>query len=183
MSVPITAEDRELVEMLRTQVREEFDSRVGPLQKQMATLMQRSSRPPGAVLEQIALTEPSLGAQLAVDVGFQSFTRSVLTSHSHYATELRLPPSRKGTPVTGVTPTEYLPQRIWGQPAFPLRLHDLMPVLSVGLEVWQRRIHEGKQLRAERPGGAGKRAEADHGDHLDRGDCQGRDHRQHREGE
>jgi hypothetical protein len=42
------------------------------------------------------------------------------------------PPSRKAaTPVSGISPTEYLTQRIWGPAQFPLRLHEIMPVLPV----------------------------------------------------
>jgi HK97 family phage major capsid protein len=34
-------------------------------------------------------------------------------------------------PVSGISPTEYLPQRIWGVAQFPLRLREIMPVMPV----------------------------------------------------
>jgi HK97 family phage major capsid protein len=130
-------EDQELVNALRVTLNEvfdeKFDQRMAPMQKQVKGLMERASRPPGSALEHASLDPVmSLSRQLLDDGGFQAFTKSVMTSKSSYATEVRLPLSRKAaTPVSGISPTEYLPQRIWGAAQFPLRLREIMPVLPV----------------------------------------------------
>jgi HK97 family phage major capsid protein len=112
---------------------------IGPVKKQVdeqeariRNLMARSSRPPGSTLETTSFDAMSLSHQLLADTGYQAFTKSVMTRGSSYAAELRLPPSRKAAaPVSGISPTEYLPQRIWGQALFPLRLREIMPTLPV----------------------------------------------------
>jgi HK97 family phage major capsid protein len=122
----LSAEDRQVIEALRQGWRDEIE----PLRKQVQALAQRSSRPPG--LEGATLAPPvTLSRQLVDDAGFQAFAKGVLTRNSAYACELRLPPSRKAA-VSGISPTEYLPQRIWGPAQQPLRLREIMPVLPVG---------------------------------------------------
>jgi hypothetical protein len=96
-------------------------------------LMERSSRAPGSSLEHTAFDGPriSLSRQLADDAGFQGWLKSQKTAHSGFATELRMPPSRKAaTPISGLSPTEHVPL-IYGAPAFPLRLKSLMPQIPV----------------------------------------------------
>jgi hypothetical protein len=109
------------------------DRAFADLKKNVQSLMQRNSRPPGASLETAALNAaPTLSGQLLGDERFQAFAKSVLIRSSSFGTELRLPPSRKAAaPVSGISPTEYLPQRIWGPAQFPLRLREIMPVLPV----------------------------------------------------
>jgi HK97 family phage major capsid protein len=128
----LNADERELVVELRRSVRDEVDNRIAPLRRQLLEIGQRSSRAPGASPEHAAFDGPNLSGQLLGDAGFQAFAKSVLTKNSSYAVELRLPPSRKATPISGISPTEYLPQRIWGVAQFPLRLRQILPTLMVG---------------------------------------------------
>jgi hypothetical protein len=133
MPVPLTEDEIDTLNMLRGGFREEINTAIEPLRNQVKSLMLRSSRPPGAVAEPTAADAvPALSHQLLGDTGYQAFCKSVLTRNSSFACELRLPFNRKAaTPVSGISPTEYLPQRIWGPAAFPLRLREIMPVLPV----------------------------------------------------
>jgi hypothetical protein len=65
----LTSEDQEIVDLLRRNWRDEID----PLKKQVAALMQRTSRPPGVGLEHAALgfAPAALSRQLNDDTGFQ----------------------------------------------------------------------------------------------------------------
>jgi HK97 family phage major capsid protein len=131
--MPFSTEDLELVNEMRRNVREEFDARVQPLRQQVQTLMQRSSRPPGAGKERIPLDATfALSRQLSDDAAFQGWLASQKTHHSAFAAELKMPAfSRKaGTPISGISPTEHV-DRIWGAPAFPLRLRTLLPQVPV----------------------------------------------------
>jgi HK97 family phage major capsid protein len=134
MSVPLepTAEEQALVAELRRQWRCEIEAGLEPFQKSLTALAQRTSRPPGFSLESaVSIPALSLSHQLSADSGFMSFLRANKTAHSAFATELRLPPSRKaGTPISGLSPTQHV-GLIWGAPAFPLRLRTLMPVIPV----------------------------------------------------
>jgi HK97 family phage major capsid protein len=135
MSPQLSTEDQAIITELRRSWRDEFNATVAPLKKQMQALAERTSRLPGSsTLEHAAFDAvPSLASQLLADAGFQAFSKGVLTRTASYGTELRLPPSRKAAaPVSGISPTEYLPQRIWGPAQFPLRLREIMPTLPVG---------------------------------------------------
>jgi hypothetical protein len=135
MSTELSPADYEVLNELKRTWRSETEAAISPLRKQVQALMERSSRLPGTnVLEHAALNAvPSLSSQLLGDAAFQAFAKGVLTRTASYATELRLPTGRKaGTPVSGISPTEYLPQKIWGPAQFPLRLREIMPVLPVG---------------------------------------------------
>jgi Phage capsid family len=123
----LTAEDERIIEELRRNWRDEID----PLKKQVQGLLQRSSRPPGVGAGALDLST-SLSQQLADNTGFQGFVKSAIGRNSTFLAELRLPPNKKAAaPVSGLSPTEYLPQRIWGPAQFPLRLREIMPVLPV----------------------------------------------------
>jgi hypothetical protein len=125
-NIQLSAED----EQIRDEMLRHIDTAV---ERQIQTVLQKSSRPPG-FSQHTALSVPgvTLSRQLLDDSGYQHFCKSVLTRGSSYAAELRMPPSRKATaPVSGISPTEYLPQRLWGPAQFPLRLREIMPVLPV----------------------------------------------------
>jgi HK97 family phage major capsid protein len=132
MDPTLSAEDREILSAVRHQQREEIDAAIDPLRKQMQALMQRTSRAPGTLETGTLNAGPTFSNQLLADAGFQAFAKSILTRSSSFGAELRLPTSRKAAaPVSGISPTEYLPQRIWGAAQFPLRLREIMPVLPV----------------------------------------------------
>lgn len=133
MPPQLSAEDLEVITELRRGFHAEIDNVVQPLRQQMNALAQRTSRAPGVGLEHTSLDLPmSLSHQLTGDASFQSWVKNVKTSREYFATELRLPTNRKaGTPVSGIAPTQYLPQRIWGPAQFPLRLRDIMPTMPV----------------------------------------------------
>ncbi len=81
--------------------------------RDLNAVMQRASRPPGAGLERAALDMPmSFGQQLAENIDYQAFAKDLKRS-SLFACNLRMPPNRKAT-VSGISPTEYMPQRLWG---------------------------------------------------------------------
>jgi HK97 family phage major capsid protein len=129
----LTNSDRELIDELKQTWRSQVEATIDPLRKQVQMLMQRSSRPPGA-MDTSALDGPrvALSRQLVDDIGFQHWLKSQKTHHSAFACELKMPAlSRKaGTPITGLSPTEHV-GAIWGAPAFPLRLRTLLPQIPV----------------------------------------------------
>jgi hypothetical protein len=134
MSVPqLNHEDHELVSALRATWTEAFDERVEPLKKQIAAIGARSSRAPGSAIETTALDVPaSLSRQLLDDGAFQNWIKSPSAKFLPCAIELRRPPARKAaTPITGLSPTQYLPQKLWGHPLFPLRLREIVPTVFV----------------------------------------------------
>ncbi len=124
----LNAADLAIIDHLRESWRIDLE----PLQKQIQAVMQRSSRPPGSNgIQLAALDAPMpLGQQLFDNPLYQAFTKSLITRASNVACELRLPSNRKSA-VSGVSPSEYLPQRIWGAAQFPLRLKEIMPVMPV----------------------------------------------------
>jgi hypothetical protein len=130
----LTAADEAIIEQLRRNWRDEIEGVVSPIRKKLDALAQRSSRLPGSTGEPGVLdgASMSLARQLHGDDAFQMWLKSSKTPHSGFATDLRLPPNRKAAgPISGISPTEYLPSRIWGAATFPLRLRSLMPVLPV----------------------------------------------------
>jgi len=137
MALDLTPDEKETLEELRRSwrddMRAETRAEVEPLKKQLLLIQQRTSRPPGSIVDPTTLDAvPTLSHQLLCDSSYQAFCKSVLTRGSSFGTELRLSMNRKaGTPVSGISPTEYLPQRIWGQAQFPLRLREIMPVMPV----------------------------------------------------
>ena len=125
----LTSEDQQIIDQLRRNWRDEID----PIKKQVQSLIQRSSRPPGVGLERGALDlSTSLGQQLAHNTGFQAFVKSAIGFNSSFLAELRLPPNRKAAaPVSGLSPTEYFPSRLFGPAMFPLRLREILPIVPV----------------------------------------------------
>src|SRR5215472_10077171 len=116
----LTQEEQEIVDHLDHHWRTQIAAEVEPLRRDLQTLKARTSRPPGSssVADPAAAgAAPTLSHQLLADTGYLAFAKGVLTRGSSFGTELRLPASRKAaTPVSGISPTEYLPQRIWGPP-------------------------------------------------------------------
>jgi hypothetical protein len=74
----------------------------------MQTFHQNLSRPPGAGLGSgLESNVLSLSRQLANDAAFQTWIRCNKVPSSGYATELKLPPSRKAA-ITNMSPTEHI---------------------------------------------------------------------------
>jgi HK97 family phage major capsid protein len=133
-------EAKELLAKLRLEWRTSLDQGVAPIRRDIEDLKgnflalgQRMSRPPGfgpdhALLEGSPF---SLARQLSDDAGFQNWIKSNKVPSSGYATELRLPTSRKAAvPVTNLSPTQHV-GGIYGAPQMPLRLRALMPTIPV----------------------------------------------------
>ena len=134
-ALELTPEDQLMMAEIRRNMRDEAEAAADPVSSPRDGSYSRSDlrRPPGFSGDRAAFEMPAtpLGKQLADDAGFQAFTKSILTRSSSYACELRVPPSRKAA-ISGLSPTEYIPTKIWGTAMFPLRLKEIMPVMPVG---------------------------------------------------
>jgi HK97 family phage major capsid protein len=134
MPLQLSAEDLEIIAEARRNLRLEVEDTIAPLRKEINSIAQRVSRPPGFSPLPASLDGPriALSRQLSDDIGFQHWLKSQKTHHSAFAMELKTPTlSRKaGTPISGLSPTEHV-GAIWGAPAFPLRLRTLVPQVPV----------------------------------------------------
>jgi HK97 family phage major capsid protein len=132
MSPQLSTEDLAVIAELRRSWRDELDTSIAPLRKQLQTVMQRNSRPPGADLEHTSLgfSPGALSRQLNDDAGFQHWLKSNKMQTSGFAAELRMPSLQRKAAIANISPVEHVGP-IYGVPMFPLRLVSLMPVIPV----------------------------------------------------
>ncbi len=143
MSTPeLTENDVAILDHLRASWKNEMAETLAPIRTELAAAKsqltafgQKLSRPPGHTgVETTSLSAPggALSRQLVSDGGFQQWLKGVKSSRDYFAVDLKMPSSRKaGTPIMGLSPTEYLPSKIWGAAQFPLRLKELIPSIFV----------------------------------------------------
>ncbi len=127
----LTPGDREILSEIQRRFDHQLGEALDPIKRELKSVAQRSSRPPGVGLEHAALNAPAtLSRQLADDTSFQHWLKSNKLQSSGFATELKMPPLSRKAAVMNVSPTEHVPL-IYGQPAYALRLLSLLPQIPV----------------------------------------------------
>jgi HK97 family phage major capsid protein len=143
--MPISPEDQAIVRAVETEINDLLDSRLGPIQRKLDAVAQRTSLPPGgnasAPLETLDQRLP--GRRTLANIADSETFRHWLSSPRSYRSGIAFDLELKATPViTGISPPAVIPS-VFGPPQPALRLAELIghiPIEIGGSVEWTKEV-------------------------------------------